>query len=347
MLAIKNKTKRVLLTTFISIIFIGVLLSWLVAGYLINQPIDKRYDACQPDSIQFCATEMTKLFHLDDVKIEVSLTSYDGTQLKGLYFPSRNGAVVVVQHGLQGQMGNVMHIANILYQHGYGVITMDLRAHGKSSGELVTFGRDESKDMQLVLDYVASREEVDPEKIGLYGWSLGGATVLLSGALSSQVKAVVADSPFDGINTQNITTVSHLFWPIPSMIHYFIGVRADVNLDKEAPIAHLNIYKQKPLFLMIPRADQIVDPQSGERLLKKLNNPNVVVWREPSFGHVRFSFDAPKIFTEKITRFFAQNLKPNEFVPESSKLKLLLKPETIEGQYSEKFKALSSCFPHC
>jgi len=97
---------------------------------------DKQYI---PDNIQFCPTKILKLFDLQSVKVDVSLTASDGVLLKGYYFPSRNGAAIVVQHGYRGQKDNVMHIANILYQQGYGVMAMDLRAHAQSGGVLVSF----------------------------------------------------------------------------------------------------------------------------------------------------------------------------------------------------------------
>lgn len=248
---------------------------------------------------------------MNDAKIAVELTSFDGTKLRGLYFPSKNSAAVIVQHGYGGHMGSVLHIAHMLYEQGYGVITMDLRAHGSSGGERVTFGKNESKDMQYVFDYLKSRPEVVPTKIGLYGWSLGGATVLLHGDHNKEVKSVIADSPFDAINYQNMQQFTDTFWPFPALFQFFASIRSDTDFDKNAPINNLAAYQTKPLFLMIAGSDQVVDPLSGERLVKKLNNSKIQIWREPGFGHVRFSFDAPEKFSNKIITFFNSTLLPS------------------------------------
>jgi len=305
--------KRTLITLVSLAIVGGLYLSWWSAGLLVNKPIAQRYDFCSGDA-RFCVAPMLDKFGMSEDKVEVSLTSFDGTQLKGLYFPSKNGAAVIVQHGYGGHRGAVMHIAHMLYQQGFGVVTMDLRAHGKSGGELVTFGRDESKDMQFVFDFLKNRAEVDPEKIGIYGWSLGGATVLLHGALNNQVKAVVADSPFDAINIENMQEFTDAFWPLPSLIKYFSSVRSGVDFEQEAPIAHLETYQNKPLFVLIAGADTVVEAGSGERLVEAINNPNVQIWREPTFGHVRFSFDAPEKFATDVGAFFAKHLQPNQIV---------------------------------
>ncbi len=169
-----KKTSLVLIT----VALIGVVaVSWWGAGIIVNKPIAERPNFCIVKS-RLCLKNQLEELALTEVKIEVELTSFDDTTLKGLYFPSRNGAAIIVQHGYGGHSGSVLHIAKIFYQQGFGVLTMDLRAHGRSGGELVTFGRDEAKDMQYAFDYLVSRKEVNADKIGLYGWSLGGATVL-------------------------------------------------------------------------------------------------------------------------------------------------------------------------
>lgn len=307
-----NKIK-VLSISIISLILVTIIitlgLSYWAASSIVNRPVTDRYDFCSGNAI-FCTKKLLTDFSLNDVKVDVELTSFDGTILRGLYFPSRNGAAVIVQHGYADHSGAVLHIANMLYQQGFGVITMDLRAHGKSEGELVTFGRDESRDMSYAVDYLAQREEVDPGKIGAYGWSLGAATVLLQGAANENIKAVVADSPFDAINDENLQEFTDTIWPLPSLIGFFSSLISGVDFEKESPIANLSVYQNKPLFILIAGSDTIVDPRSGERLVSELGQSKVQVWREPSFDHVRFSFDAPDRFSKDVGQFFRTHLKP-------------------------------------
>ena len=306
-----KKIIKIITGAFFSLALLGgIYISWYTAGVIVNKPVAERFDFCQGFK-GTCVSSLLQKFGMSNDSVDVALTSFDGTELKGNYFPSKNGAAVIVQHGYGGHRGSVMHIANMLYQQGFGVITMDLRAHGLSGGELVTFGRDESKDMQVVFDYLKSRDDVNEEKIGIYGWSLGGATVLLHGSMNDQVKAVVADSPFDGINYENMKEFTDAIWPLPSMIQFFTGIRSGVDFDKYAPIANLDVYQDKPLFIMIAGADTVVDAESGERIVSKLNNPKVKVWREPSYGHVKFSFDAPEKFSNDVGAFFTEHLKPN------------------------------------
>jgi len=294
--------------------------SWWGAGVLVIKPISERRDFCSGKA-KTCLKTKLEQYQLTDVKIEVVLNSFDNTQLKGLYLPSRNGAAVIVQHGYGNHAGSVLHIANMLYQQGYGVLTMDLRTHGRSEGELVTFGRDEAKDMQYAFDYLVAREDVNPEKIGIYGWSLGGATVLIHGANNPGVKAVVADSPFDAINYENMKEFIDLPWPMPSIVRFFTSVRSGVDFDKDSPMTNISAYRTKPLFIMIAGKDTVVDHNSGERIVTAINamettterTKDLIIWREPNYKHVRFSFNAPEKFSKDVGAFFKKHLHPMEF----------------------------------
>lgn len=51
------------------------------------------------------------------------------------------------------------------------------------------------RDLGLVIDYLQSREDVDPERIGACGWSIGGMSVILALPRDKRIKAAVAIAP--------------------------------------------------------------------------------------------------------------------------------------------------------
>ena len=82
----------------------------------------------------------------------------------------------------------------------HDVISMDFRGHGKSGG-LYTFTEKEVEDLKAVVNFARSRYE----KVYLMGFSLGGALVILHGALVGDVDkiiAVSAPSDFDKIENK-------------------------------------------------------------------------------------------------------------------------------------------------
>jgi hypothetical protein len=101
---------------------------------------------------------------------DVTLTTSDGLRLAGWYVPSRNRAVVIVS---PGRTGPVPH-ARLLARRGFGVLLFDRRGEGRSEGDFNAFGWGGDSDIKAALDFLARRRDVDPERIGGLGLSVGG-----------------------------------------------------------------------------------------------------------------------------------------------------------------------------
>ncbi len=126
---------------------------------------------------------------------DVTLTTNDGLTLKGWYLPSHNHAAIILLHGYGGNRLEVLDRATLLAQHGYGVLLYDERASGESGGDKRTFGWLDVNDVPLALTYLQARSEIDPQRIGIHGFSIGGQIALRAAAQSDQIKAVVAEEP--------------------------------------------------------------------------------------------------------------------------------------------------------
>lgn len=102
---------------------------------------------------------------------------------------------IVVLHGYRDAKENVAHWALCLAQEGYRTVLVDLRGHGRSTGNLIGFGAYEVNDLKLVLDDLQKRG-LAGEKIGMLGVSYGASMSLLLAARDARVAAVVALEPF-------------------------------------------------------------------------------------------------------------------------------------------------------
>jgi dipeptidyl aminopeptidase/acylaminoacyl peptidase len=120
---------------------------------------------------------------------EVTLTTVDGLSLKGWYLPSRNRAALILLHGYGGNRLEVLERAALLAEHGYGVLLYDERASGESGGDQRTFGWRDVNDVPLAVAYLQARSEIDPHRIGLLGFSIGGQIALRAAAQSDRIKA--------------------------------------------------------------------------------------------------------------------------------------------------------------
>src|SRR5215510_7412015 len=124
----------------------------------------------------------------------------EGVKLTGdLYLPEdlrpkerRPGFVVC--HGYTGV--NDLYLpdnAILLNEAGYVVLTFDYKGWGESAGarsRLAPYSR--VADVQAAMTFLGTLPEVDANRLGIYGTSYGGATVVWVGAIDPRVKCVVS-----------------------------------------------------------------------------------------------------------------------------------------------------------
>ena len=79
----------------------------------------------------------------------------------------------------------------MLARHGYGVLLLDPRGQGRSQGDLVRWAGD--RDLIAGATFLQGRPDVDPDRIGGFGSSVGGEILLVAAAQSTAFKAVVSE----------------------------------------------------------------------------------------------------------------------------------------------------------
>jgi uncharacterized protein len=133
------------------------------------------------------------------VKTPVSFYS-EGCRLVGDVYrprdlePGDRRAGIVLCHGYTGVKDLYLpDNARVLNEAGYVVLTFDYKGWGDSEGprnRLAPYSR--VADAQAALTFLGTLPEVDPERLGIYGTSYGGATVVWVGAVDARVKCVVS-----------------------------------------------------------------------------------------------------------------------------------------------------------
>ena len=116
----------------------------------------------------------------------VTVTTSDSLELAASYVPSHNHAAVVLFPGATRP-----EQARMLIRHGYGVLLLDPRGQGSSEGDIVRWAGD--RDLLAGVAYLRSRPDVDPDRIGGFGFSIGGEILLEAAAQSSAFRAIVSE----------------------------------------------------------------------------------------------------------------------------------------------------------
>jgi pimeloyl-ACP methyl ester carboxylesterase len=215
-------------------------------------------------------------------------------------------------HGYKDQRGTMLGVAEILARHGYGVFIGALRGHDRSDGETITFGHLEMQDLSAWERHLRGRLDLDPERIGIFGYSMGGSLAIQFAAQNPHIKAVVADSSFSSLEDTVNTSIKFFTglppFPFAPMIVFWSeregGYRAsDINARN-----WIGLISPRPVFLMQGGADVVISPDSGQKLFDAAGDPKEL-WFDPALGHVEFLDKHPEEFERRLTGFYDKYLK--------------------------------------
>jgi dienelactone hydrolase len=124
---------------------------------------------------------------------DVTLRTADGVDLAAWYVSSTNRAAVVLLHGAGSTRSNVLGEAAVLAEAGFGVLMVDARGHGDSDGRAMDFGWHGDADVAAATAYLVRRPDVDRDRIGAVGMSMGGEEAIGASGGNELIRAVVAE----------------------------------------------------------------------------------------------------------------------------------------------------------
>lgn len=130
---------------------------------------------------------------------EVSTTSFDGLTLYGKYYECSKGAPMELMfHGYRGNAErDLCGAVQRCFALGRNALIVDQRGAGKSQGNIISFGINESRDCLSWIDYINNNFPSNT-KIILTGISMGASTVCIAAGkkLPENVVGVLADCGF-------------------------------------------------------------------------------------------------------------------------------------------------------
>ncbi|CAM5658301.1 alpha/beta hydrolase [Streptomyces griseorubiginosus] len=125
-----------------------------------------------------------------------------GATLRGkLFRPDDSGdrslPVAILQSGLGGPAESMFPVAQGFTDAGLAVLIYDHRNTGYSDGEpRQQFDPwQQCRDLRHVITHLTLRDDIDADRIGLWGISIGGANSLFTAAMDRRVRAVVSLIP--------------------------------------------------------------------------------------------------------------------------------------------------------
>jgi dipeptidyl aminopeptidase/acylaminoacyl peptidase len=241
----------------------------------------------------------------------ITIKTADGLTLVGWYIPPTraNGASLLLIHGHAGNRGMWLDEARFFADMGYGLLLFDMRHNGESEGRITTMGLREVRDVQVAYDFLRQQPEVNPQRIAIYGGSMGGATAVLVFNSLPDARILMVDASFadyrsllaDNIRKMNL---SPLFFP--DIIIIISNIFSGANLYNARPIdaiAQVN----KTVFIMHGSTDWLIPMQHSQRLFAAAHNPKQFMIIEGANHGDVFETD-PETYAAHVVPFLDQYL---------------------------------------
>ena len=217
----------------------------------------------------------------------VWFNSVDGTRLNGWFFESQSEpeiATIIFFHGNGGNIRNVGWMGQRFAKQGFDVLLFDYRGYGVSDG-VASAESELYADGDAAVAFVINQKNARPERVVLYGHSLGTA-VVTDVASRGQFGAVILESGFSSASSVANTALPWL----PQFLH-FLGknrfesgrklatVTSPILIthgdpDWTIPTAEANLLfaaaKEPKKLLIIPGAGHVVFGAAGEQYLNQV-----------------------------------------------------------------------------
>lgn len=221
---------------------------------------------------------------------EITLKTKDSVNLSAWYVPARDErGVVLFCHGNAGNISHRLDSIRIFHDLGLSVLIFDYRSYGRSEGSPTEGGT--YLDAESAWDYLVNVKGARPEKIILFGRSMGSA-VAVELALRHPAAGIIIESGFKSIPALGAKFFPYLPIRLISRFQYS-------TIDK---VSRINMPK---LFIHSPQ-DEMIPYEHGAALFEKAKEPKEFL--QITGGHNEGFLTSGKIYTDGLDRFITKVL---------------------------------------
>ena len=220
---------------------------------------------------------------------EFNFKTTDGQLLTGWFVPTKDAKVTVLYcHGNAGNIYHRLHKVKFFHEMGVNFFIFDYRGYGKSTGTPTEKGL--YKDAQAAYDYLVSRNDVNKNKIVVYGKSLGGP-VAADLCVNRQASALMLEGSFASVALR--AQQLYPFLPMKFLIAQ--------KYDTMAKVKNLRI----PKLIAHGRQDEVISFRHGEVLFAAAAEPKQFLPFDG--GHNDDVYVTSSAYKDELLKFLRRN----------------------------------------
>ena len=197
-------------------------------------------------------------------------------------------------HGNASNNGDLMEIAVIFRQLGLSVLLIDYRGYGKSSPIFPNETR-AYEDAETAWQYLTNELNIEPERIFVYGHSLGGAIAIELATKYPEMAGLIIEGTFTSI--KDMASLSSTFKIFP------LNLLITQRFDSISKIQSL----ETPLLILHGTADEIIPLFMSDALYNAASEPKQLEIFSHA-GHNNLPTFAGKEYLLVLERFIQSNL---------------------------------------
>jgi len=242
---------------------------------------------------------------------DVTLRTSDAVELAAWYVESSNRAAVVLLHGAGSTRSNVLEAAAVLADAGFGVLMVDARGHGDSSGRAMDFGWHGDEDVAAATTYLAGRLDVDRSRIGAVGMSMGGEEAIGASGANQLLRAVVAEGA-SARNAEDEGWLSEEFGARGTLQRRIELVQdwiTDVLTSASVPMSLRDavVASGDTRYLLITAGDERMEADSAAYIAAGARD-RVEIWTVSGADHTGGLATAPEAWRDRVVGFLTESL---------------------------------------
>ena len=250
----------------------------------------------------------------DELKLpDVTATSRDGKTVHGyiLKNPQDTGKWLICAHGYRGDARAEAPYARHLYENGFSVVFVQMRAHEHDENRYCSMGY---YDKDIILAWIDFLTRMDPDcRILLHGVSMGAATVMLATGekLPGNVRCAVADCGYTScwdIYCNQIRKIAKIPpEPILAAVNAVSRIRGNFDFKKCSPIKAVARSSTPTLFIQGTDDDMVPYTMSDELVAACTADKEQLVI--PDAVHAGSAAKAPDLYFRTMDAFIAKYME--------------------------------------
>jgi uncharacterized protein len=290
---------------------LGIILVFFVLAYGIAKPVFQAYLLAHPRRL---VADLTASAAGGAVE-RVSFRATDEVDLVGWFVPARNsGATIVASHGSGANGASAYAHYGFLSRAGYNVFVFDHRAHGQSGGKATTLGPLEVRDLLGAVAYLRARSDVDPDRIGAIGCSMGAGVVIGGAAKEPAIRGIVAEAVYadmgelwDRFGYVGIRNTP-VRWSWGTPMRWATWGWTGERIAAFKPEALIRRISPRPVLIVHGEQDNAACTVSDARRLFRAAHPPKDLWIVPQAGHCNAHTLWPEEYETRVLAFFERAL---------------------------------------